>query len=360
MAISAMSAHSSPKIRVLPADYPAACIQAFMGQTSMTAATPLVIARCGDHPYGHFMGVSQALGAFEGERLVGYVRGVVAPTQLLVGGELVTESALYFGDLRIDDRQRRRGLAVALLDRLAEFARERGALRGYCYVNEGNDAMLRLLQAGKCRLQGKSVSQFETASRLLPLKPLSTWRGHYQQRPLSELQLGPLLQRRGEGIFSTVMTEDWLRSVGSVAGEQLRCFAALDAPDTLAFALWDQFDIRQLRLQTLDRSSAITLKVWRVLSGINGGLAPPRRGEGFRMAELCWVADDRIAQHPAAAIAAAWEMGVHILNLPVVGQPPTGPLWQSLRTHVVAFAIDGQGLPETHPALPIIHDLGWI
>src|SRR5207237_1330905 len=66
---------------------------------------------------------------------------------------------------------RRRGLARRFLDGLAEAAVGQGVTRGFCLVNEGNEAMLRLLVLGRVRLAGESARRFVTATRLLVARP---------------------------------------------------------------------------------------------------------------------------------------------------------------------------------------------
>jgi aminoglycoside 3-N-acetyltransferase I len=74
------------------------------------------------------------LAAFDGDRVVGFVLGHELPRR---HGD---RAKLFVYELDVAESHRRRGIASALLDRLAELARERGIRTGFVLTDEDNVA----------------------------------------------------------------------------------------------------------------------------------------------------------------------------------------------------------------------------
>jgi aminoglycoside 6'-N-acetyltransferase I len=72
------------------------------------------------------------LAAFDGERPVGFVLAHALPRR---HGD---PAKLFVYEVEVQETQRRRGIASALLERLAEFARERGIRTGFVLTEPDN------------------------------------------------------------------------------------------------------------------------------------------------------------------------------------------------------------------------------
>jgi GNAT superfamily N-acetyltransferase len=79
-----------------------------------------------------------ALGAFDGEKLVGIVHALFHRSTWL------TEMTCYLQDLYVDDSQRGRGVGEALIEQVALLARDKNASRLYWLTQEGNTTARRL------------------------------------------------------------------------------------------------------------------------------------------------------------------------------------------------------------------------
>jgi ribosomal protein S18 acetylase RimI-like enzyme len=334
-------------------------IYALLARTPMSARVPLAVERAGDPAaaWPALGGEPLSLVARAGGRVVGFVHGLLAARHVDPGDARAVETLLYFGDLRVDAGARRLGVARRLLDRLATLARARGVRRGYCLTNEGNDAMLRLLEAPGARLRGRRSRTFTTASLWAPpraaalaevplpaaaaLEPLAArWRGSF---------LGPAVD--GAGLAAWAAGARGLRWLRDPAGAHL--------------ALWDQAGFRRLRV--LDRPLPLRLggALLDAATPLTGGRRLPAPGAAFRIAEIALAAAALDGAWRGAA-RSAFAAGCHLVNVVERGLDPAEPrlplpLWAlRTRTHVVGFGIDGAPPLVCPPAARVWVDLGML
>lgn len=81
-----------------------------------------------------------ALGAFDGENLVGFLSYVLHPVTGFI------EPACYMQDLYIDEPYRRQGHAQCLVRELHDLSKERGWSRLYWFAEKQNEAVQGLYQ----------------------------------------------------------------------------------------------------------------------------------------------------------------------------------------------------------------------
>jgi ribosomal protein S18 acetylase RimI-like enzyme len=89
--------------------------------------------------------------AFDDERPVGFVLAHDLPRR---HGD---RSGLFVYEVDVAATHRRRGIASALLDRLAELARERGIARGFVLTDIDNDAANALYRCAGGEVEGTDV-----------------------------------------------------------------------------------------------------------------------------------------------------------------------------------------------------------
>jgi ribosomal protein S18 acetylase RimI-like enzyme len=349
-----------------------AAFRAFAGRVPMSAATPLAVERHGAAPFDHFVGSSVEVGVTVDGRPAAYAHAVLGRFRVSAGPVATAgyeRDIAYVGDIRVDPDVQRRRLGTRLLDTLAEALVARGVLTGFCFVNEGNDAILGLFASGRSRMVGARSGSFRTGSRLLLARPraASVAGRRFVPVPLESLAAARAYAARlAEAPFALRVEAPALAEIARSAGEDLVVLARAEAPDEPVFAVWNQRARRKLRVLALPPALAAVATLWRLAARVTGGPPPPRAGDAWSATELCWI-DPAMETEPARdamiskALEVAWGLGSHFLNVPFeLGQrAPAGPLWQWTTSHLVTLRFDG-GLPSAFGGANFAHDLSRI
>jgi ribosomal protein S18 acetylase RimI-like enzyme len=335
--------------------------RAFAARVPMSAATPLAVERVGDAPFDHFGGESLEVGLpFDG-RPAAYAHAVVGEFRA-PGRDGAFARMAYVGDIRVDPSIQRRRLGTRLLDGLADALVARGVREGFCFVNEGNDAVLALFGGGRCRMRGAVRASYRTGSRLLVARPRGRRGALVRVAPESiagarawvdALEARPFAQRLGAAE---------LARIAAAAGPDIAILARGDASAQPVAAVWNQRARRRLRVLALPPLLRIVTAAWRAASRGSGGVPPPRAGDPWSAAELCWLGEEACGDDLLdEALAIAWEMGSHFLNVPFERSAPRprGPLWQWTTSHLVTLRFDG-GEPAPFDGETFGHDLSRI
>ncbi len=336
--------------------------RAFAARVPMSAATPLAVERVGAAPFDHFGGESVEVGVAEAGRPVAYAHACVGLFRAPAPGGERTRMA-YVGDIRVDPAVQRQRLGTRLLDGLADALVARGAREGFCFVNEGNEAILGLFASGRCRMRGAVRGSYRTGSRLLFARPRAR-RGAFVRVPPEALaRADAWTEALAARAFSQRMSGTELGRIAAVAGSDLVVLARAGAPAEPVAAVWNQRARRRLRVLGLSRPLELVTAAWRTSARFTGAAPPPRAGEPWSAAELCWCAPGASPAPDvlAEALAIAWEMGSHFLNVPFdLAEPrPRGPLWQWTTSHLVTLRFDG-GEPAPFDGETFAHDLSRI
>lgn len=320
--------------------------RALQRATAMSAQLAFSSARLGDAPYAHFPGRAVEKIALCNSEVIGYVHGDIHTSHLQILGKKCLQPTLYFGDLRVSATARRQGVASRLLDALAEEAATAGVQTGFCMVNEGNDAMVTLLESSRSRLQGHVLRRFSTATRLCltPVRKPAT--SQYVRIDPAHVRLDALMSVLQQQLFSPSMPQQFLHHLLVRHALNLHCYAARDTPEQLAFLVWNQSVLRQFCVLDSSMTDRIFTGLWQSLCPFTGGIRPPSIGGGWHAAEMGWLSVTPDADMIAQAIHSAWTLRAHFINVPAIPGVTQGLLWRSLNTNLVAFGIDGHPAPE--------------
>lgn len=366
-----MSAAREVESRVL-AEGERAAFRAFAARVPMSTTTPLAVERHGAAPFDHFLGSSVEVGVTLGGRPVAYAHAVVgrfrAPSS--PGVERGDEGVMaYVGDIRVDPTVQRQRLGTRLLDALADALVARGVSSGFCFVNEGNGAILGLFASGRSRMVGTRGGSFRTGSRLLLARPRAApvAGGRFVRVSHGALSVARgYASRLGDAPFAFRAEAPALAEIARVAGDDLVVLAGAEVPEEPLFAVWNQRARRKLRVLALDPALAFVASLWRFGARFTGGPRPPRVGEPWSAAELCWIDPCAVPGRAregmiAAALEVAWGLGSHFVNVPfeLAEEAPAGLLWQWTTSHLVTLRFDG-GLPPAFEGAIFAHDLSRI
>jgi ribosomal protein S18 acetylase RimI-like enzyme len=336
--------------------------RAFAAGVPMSAHTPLAVERCGDAPFDHFGGESVEVGVtFEG-RPAAYAHAAVAsfcPPQ----GDGEPVRMAYVGDIRVDPAVQRRRLGTRLLDVLADALVARGVTDGFCFVNDGNAAVLGLFASGRSRMRGAASGSFRTGSRLLVARPRASRGAFVRVDPVALAGADRWAERLTRRPFAQAMRACDLARIAAAAGRDCVVLARRAAPEAPVAAIWNQRARRRLRVLALPPVLHGVTAAWRAAARWTGGAPPPRAGEPWSAAELCWLEPGSVPDGDvlAESLAVAWEMGSHFLNVAFDrgDASPRGPLWQWTTSHLVTLRFDG-GPPAPFDGETFAHDLSRI
>ncbi len=347
--------------RVLARDERAA-YRAFAASVAMSAATPLAVERLGEAPFEHFGGESLEVGVAVRDRPAAYAHAVIDEFRSPRSGAGFARMA-YVGDIRVDPAVRRQRLGTRLLDGLADALLVQGVREGFCFVNDGNDAILGLFASGKCRMRGAVRGSYLTGSRLLVVRPPAPGGAFIRVDAATLAGARSWSDSLAVQPFAQQVSACDLARLAREAGPDLVVLARREAPERPLAAVWNQRVRRRLRVLELPRALQAVTAAWRLATRWSGGPPPPRLGEPWSAAELCWSAPEssRSPDVLAEALAVAWEMRSHFVNVPFdLSDPrPHGPLWQWTTSHLVALRFDG-GEPAPFDGETFAHDLSRI
>lgn len=331
--------------------------RALQRATAMSSHLPLSSARLGDSPYAHFPGQAVEKIAWCNGEVIGYVHGDIHVAHLQILGKECLQPALYFGDLRVSATARRLGVASRLLDALAEEAITAGAQGGYCLVNEGNDAMVSLLESGRSRLHGHVLRRFTTATRLCLTPARKPGTSRYVRIDPTRVRLDALMNAFQQQLFSPSISQQLMQHLLAHHACHLHCFATREKTEQLAFLVWNQFALRQFCVLESSMTDRVLTCLWQSLIPFTGGIRPPSIGEGWHAAETGWLSVTPDADMIAQAIYSAWALRAHFVNVPAIAGVTKGLLWRSLNTDLVVFGIDGHPAPQLPPTAIATVDL---
>lgn len=328
-------------MEVLPAE--GALLEAareLLRRTTVFPGAPLAVERLGADAYDHLGGRRVELVAVERGEVVGSVFGQVRDRLVVEGGAWCAEPLLYLADLRVRADERRKRVALRLLDALAARAVALGARRGFCLVEERNEPMLRLLASERSRLSGEPRHLLTTWARLVPPGGAALPEGWSVVGP-EGVELDPLVDRPPRWLAPA-------RGVGELgrllaAHPELRFAVRDDAPRRPRFGLWDQRRLRRLRGVVPEGVAGWMLGAWRAWAWVQGGPGPPRRDETCTAVEVVLDGDEPLEDR--LEVGAAWAslagcQVAHALSGPDE-PPPEGGVAFARRSWLVPLGIDG-------------------
>lgn len=325
-----------------------AAARALLRHTAPSPTAPFAVERLGDDPYGHLGGTPVELVAVEAGEVAGFVFGHVRERFVWEGGAWSLEPLLYFTDLRVAVEHRRRRVAARLVDALAERGVGLGARRGYCLVDEGNEAMLALLTAGPTRMTGGPPTPVAVVGRVV--QPRAAERaGGWRLVDQDAVDLSVVCRRRPRWL-ARPWTLPELRRLCD-AHPELRFATPAASPGLPAFAVWDQRRIRRLRGLGHQGIGGWMLAAWRARAWLQGGPAPPGPGAPWGSVEVTLLTDE-IDPAVALDVAAGAADGAHLASMLIAGEPPPLPGGTQVTryTQLVPFGLDGAPPPTPRGA----------